>query len=145
MSILRDMSRQRLTKYDQAVPMYQSGLSIQEIANFFQVTRQSMWAALKRRRVEFRTNTRSGMENHFHRGTRAVDRAQNLLEKAVEKGIIHRPDACQDCDTIPRRFKNGRTGIQAHHKDYSKPLEVRWLCQKCHHTWHKTNKAKGCN
>ena len=69
MSILRDMSRQRLTKYDQAVPMYQSGLSIQEIANFFQVTRQSMWAALKRRRVEFRTNTRSGMENHFHRGT----------------------------------------------------------------------------
>lgn len=26
--------------------------------------------------------------------------------------------------------------IHAHHKDYSKPLEVVWLCARCHHRLH---------
>jgi ribosomal protein S27AE len=29
----------------------------------------------------------------------------------------------------------GNLKAQAHHDDYSKPLQVRWLCQK-HHTEH---------
>ena len=28
---------------------------------------------------------------------------------------------------------------EAHHDDYDKPLEVRWLCFKHHREWHKTH------
>jgi hypothetical protein len=127
--------------YQEAVRLYETGLSIQNIADFFGVTRQAMWYVLKRRGVAFRDNKRFGQENHFHRGgVRASDRAQNLLEEAVERKIVERKTHCEKCGDTGA-FKDGRTAIQAHHSDYNKPLEVMWLCQKCHHEWHKTNKA----
>lgn len=33
----------------------------------------------------------------------------------------------------------GEIKVEAHHKDYSKPLEIVWLCRKCHHQWHREN------
>lgn len=54
--------------------------------------------------------------------------------------VIERKYTCEKCGANVV-FADGRTGIQAHHCDYNKPLEVMWLCQKCHHEWHKNNKA----
>ena len=31
----------------------------------------------------------------------------------------------------------GNPKAEAHHDDYDKPLEVRWLCFECHREWHK--------
>jgi len=134
------MSRTR-KDYTEAVSLYEKGLSIQDIANFYNVSRQAMHIILKRREVEFRDNKKFGPDNHFYRGgSIANDRAQNILEQAIIKGILVAKTHCEKCGSSDK-FKDGRTSIQAHHADYNKPLAVEYLCQKCHHEWHKNNIA----
>jgi predicted DNA-binding protein YlxM (UPF0122 family) len=125
---------------DDAVALYSEGQSIGDIANEYGVSRQAMWDVL-RRRTKMRPNLRYGKDNHFYRGeTKDSDWAQNKVEKALKRGDLLRPALCEKCGSSPI-FKDGRTGIHAHHPDYNKPLEVVWLCQRCHHEWHKMNKA----
>lgn len=52
-------------------------------------------------------------------------RAQGVLSYALRMERIQRPVACQRCGNVPKR-------IEAHHADYSKPLDVEWLCKPCH-------------
>lgn len=52
-------------------------------------------------------------------------RARSLLSNAVCDGKIVRPSQCSLCG-----FSNGI--IEGHHPDYSKPLEVVWVCKSCH-------------
>lgn len=54
--------------------------------------------------------------------------AYATVENAIRSGKIMRPELCGSC-------KNPGL-IQAHHKDYSKPLDVEWLCVKCHNAVH---------
>lgn len=49
---------------------------------------------------------------------------REAVRVALEKGVLTRPDNCQECPATK--------SIQAHHEDYSKPLQVDWLCPKCH-------------
>ena len=136
-----DMAAKR-KDYDLAVELYRKGLSIADVGEFYGITRQAMHAILRRRGVEFRPRLRWKDENHFYRGGKtASDRAQNLAERAIEKGLICRAKSCETCG-VSGKFQDGRTMIQAHHVDYNKPLDVQWLCQKCHHNWHKENRAK---
>jgi len=121
----------------EAVKMYQSGLSLGDIGTYYSITRQAMWDLL-RRRIDLRPQMRRGEENHFYRGgIVSDDYTHNITEKAIKKGILH-PTNCEQCGAL-YRFVDGRLAVQAHHDDYNKPLEVRWLCQKCHHEWHKTH------
>jgi len=55
-------------------------------------------------------------------------KAINAANNAVRDGILIR-QPCEGCGATER--------IHKHHDDYSKPLEVRWLCAKCHHAEHK--------
>lgn len=53
--------------------------------------------------------------------------ANRVVNAAVEAGVINRPDECQGCGR-----KATDTRLSAHHHDYSKPLDVIWLCAACH-------------
>lgn len=53
-------------------------------------------------------------------------RAYGIVWKALKKGILVKPEFC----STPHC--NNSEHIEAHHKDYNKPLDVTWLCQKCH-------------
>lgn len=123
----------------ESVRLYERGLSIQEVADYYGVTRQAMWAHL-RKRTAMRPQQRLGEDNHFHRGTKGDEQAQSIVEKAIARGLLI-PQPCEQCGETGV-MRDGRNKIQAHHDDYNKPLDVRWLCQKHHHEWHKTNKAK---
>jgi hypothetical protein len=126
---------------DESVRLYDSGLSLARVADYFGVSRQSMWDLL-RRRTTMRPRERVGAQNQFYRGgPRDDDKAQNIVEKAVKRGRVQRPDVCEACGVRPEPFKDGRAAIQAHHDDYNRPLDVRWLCQPCHHAWHQSHQA----
>ncbi len=99
-----------------------------------------MWDLL-RRRTKMRPKLRYGAENHFYRGaTKADNEAHDLMESAIKSGALVRVLVCEECGDSGH-MKDGRTKVQAHHDDYNKPLDVRWLCQPCHHDWHKGNTA----
>jgi ribosomal protein S27AE len=53
-------------------------------------------------------------------------RARNEVRKALRKGILKK-ELCEIC---------GNPIVEAHHDDYNKPLDVRWLCEDCHDDIH---------
>jgi hypothetical protein len=59
-------------------------------------------------------------------------RAKWLVQKAVQRGKIRKPACCQMCG---EPFPSDK--LQAHHHDYSRPLDVSWYCDSCHKAVHK--------
>lgn len=55
--------------------------------------------------------------------------AEQALSYAIKTRKIRKGTVCKRCNTLKR--------IQAHHEDYSKPLEVIWLCVRCHGARHR--------
>lgn len=51
-------------------------------------------------------------------------KARAKAHYAVKTGKLVKPLKCTDCREVKK--------LQGHHEDYSKPLELIWLCQKCH-------------
>lgn len=54
--------------------------------------------------------------------------ARNLVNRMLRQGLLERLP-CEVC-------KNKK--VEAHHDDYSKPLEIRWLCKMHHYEHHLT-------
>lgn len=71
--------------------------------------------------------------NEYHKKWREKNpdgyRAHYLLTNAVRNGRVKK-EPCSLCGTTKR--------VHGHHRDYTKPLDVVWLCAKCHQRVHAT-------
>jgi len=54
--------------------------------------------------------------------------AHQAVNRAIKSGKLIRPDRCAICATIGK--------VQAHHSDYTKPLDVIFVCGPCHKKLH---------
>lgn len=59
-------------------------------------------------------------------------RAAHVRVKWAKKKGLLIPKPCRDC---------GTSKVEAHHEDYSKPLEVVWLCKRCHCALHASRES----
>lgn len=51
--------------------------------------------------------------------------ARAALHTAIKNGTIVKPTRCERCGNLANY-------LEGHHHDYSKPLDVEWLCRPCH-------------
>lgn len=50
--------------------------------------------------------------------------AHDAVYRAIKSGALVRPNACEHC--------NAQVFTEASHTDYSRWLDVEWLCRSCH-------------
>lgn len=84
--------------------LFAIGYGYQQIGRMFGISRQCVEQIIKRERVA----------------------ARHAVLRAVGRGELMRPAACEACQT--------ECFVEAHHEDYSRRLDVRWLCHPCHMT-----------
>ena len=86
--------------------------------------RSARWYAAHKELVKERIRQQ---EQRDMERTRTLYRAKLAVRRAVARGRLARPEHCEQC---------GSGGpIEAAHHDYSRRLDVRWLCRSCHRTW----------
>lgn len=61
---------------------------------------------------------------------RLKDRVRLQTRRAVAAGKLLKATCCERCGS--------EVELEAHHPDYSKPYDVRWLCVPCHAKQHRT-------
>jgi hypothetical protein len=85
------------------------------------------------KRIYMQRRYRENVESITHkcRARRQMTPVQNSAVckagYAIRSGKL-KPCPCETCGST--------TNIQAHHDDYNKPLDVRWLCHSCHTILH---------
>lgn len=59
------------------------------------------------------------------------NKARLAVARALSRGTLVKPCGCYFCGTAEK--------LQAHHHDYTRPLDVFWLCPSCHGKLHAFN------
>jgi len=63
-------------------------------------------------------------QREWYKKNKEKRRAHVVLHRAINSSKIERPNNCSQCGKECKP--------DGHHEDYSKPLEVIWLCRACH-------------
>lgn len=78
------------------------------------------------KRPERKALSRS-VNKKWREGNPTAYKAQNAVNNALRDGKLMR-GPCSLCGATKH--------VHGHHRDYTKPLDVVWLCAKCHHRLH---------
>lgn len=57
--------------------------------------------------------------------------AHKIVGNALRDAKLFKAEGCEICGGVKK--------LEAHHDDYTKPLDVRWLCEDHHKEWHREN------
>ncbi len=79
-----------------------------------------------------RARSRAKYKRYGHVGHPGRSAASDAVANAVKRGDLIPAEACEDCGHDFSEFRR-----EAHHHDYSKPLDVHWLCSLCHGKRHR--------
>jgi hypothetical protein len=63
-------------------------------------------------------------QRNWYQQNKVKRRAHVILHRAINSGKVMRPEKCSQC--------NKKCKVDGHHEDYSKPLDVVWICRACH-------------
>lgn len=66
--------------------------------------------------------------------SQAHSKVYQQVHSALCNGTLVKPDHCSECGW---KVQGRKRRLVAHHPDYSKPLDVVWLCRPCHDAEHK--------
>jgi len=126
---------------DKAKKLYKSGFTCEQVAKEMNVCKRTIIRRFQE--IEYKTREPSLKHGLLKKNLSGKQRAKNkrmlypekirareLLNYHLKIGNIIKPNDCGNC-----RIKTSR--LQGHHKDYNKPLEIEWLCIKCHNKIHR--------
>lgn len=112
-----EAKEQGLTRYYTGIPCVHGHLTERMVTNK---------TCLACHRIHIRTRkNKNSPEN------KVKCKARSAANDEIRRGKITKPDNCSRC--------NSTVKIEGHHEDYSKPLEIIWLCESCHQEHHKYN------
>jgi hypothetical protein len=97
-------------------------------------------------RVRRRSLLNDDVRTYERKRSKTPDRREHIAKTAREWNAKH-PEAYKAHYLVTNAVRDGRLQrlpclfcgaekVHGHHRDYSKPLDVIWLCPKCHHRLH---------
>lgn len=123
---VRSQQRQYATSHKQEIGCYR-----QENASQINAQRKQYRLDHKAETAAYKLKVKDKYKAHRAKVTREWRlkyperaRAHAIVGRAVRSGKLTKANECARCGAIGR--------LEAHHEDYSKPLNVIWLCRTCH-------------
>lgn len=105
-------------------------------------------AARKAQRADYLRRTRSRPKSRERERRHAAQyrmrypekqSARLTLKRALQSGNVVRPDCCSQCGVSNPKRTDGKSALHGHHhRGYELPLEVLWLCHRCHNLAHQS-------
>ena len=97
--------------------------TIRSLARMFKITHPRVLSIIKKTNQDFQRIEKEKKERTIIKGS------HKKVADAIAKEIIKRKIKCEACGQIKP--------LVAHHKDYSRPLDIVWLCKSCHMKEHR--------